>query len=163
MSEPAEREYFASHVAPNVGGDIEFLGELDRNEKYDVLKEAACLLNPIRWAEPFGMVMIEALACGTPVVTSDCGSATEIIDEGETGYICHGLSALGRALRKVEGIDRRRCRATAEQRFSSRRMVAEHIAVYRHAIESVQDCPDTVPRVRSQSGTDEPNSCTLCF
>jgi len=146
MSEPAEREYFAAHVEPDLGGDIEFLGELNRNEKYDLLKEAVCLLNPIRWAEPFGMVMIEALACGTPIVTNDCGSASEIVDEGETGYLCNDLGSLGRALRKVEGLDRSHCRAMAERRFSSGRMVTEHIAVYRRAIEGTTDCIDAAPR-----------------
>ena len=65
MTEPAEREYFTAHVAPYLGGDIEYVGELRRTEKYDLLREAVCLLNPIRWDEPFGMVMIEAMACGT--------------------------------------------------------------------------------------------------
>jgi glycosyltransferase involved in cell wall biosynthesis len=146
MSEPAEREYFAASVEPDLGGDIEFLGELNRNEKYDLLKEAVCLLNPIRWAEPFGMVMIEALACGTPIVANDCGSASEIVDEDETGYLCDDLGSLGRAVRKVQGLDRSHCRAIAEERFSSRRMVAEHIAVYRRAIEGITDPMDAVPR-----------------
>jgi glycosyltransferase involved in cell wall biosynthesis len=145
MSEPAEREYFAASVEPDLGSDIEFLGELNRNEKYDLLKDAVCLLNPIRWAEPFGMVMIEALACGTPIVANDCGSASEIVDEGETGYLCDDLGSLGRALRKVQGLDRSHCRAIAEERFSSRRMVAEHIAVYQRAIEGITDRMDTAP------------------
>ncbi len=143
MSEPAEREYFASRVAPHLGDDVEYQGELSRNEKYDFLKEAVCLLNPIRWAEPFGMVMIEALACGTPIVTNGQGSACEIVDEGETGYLCGGLGSRVRALQKVETLDRSRCRAVAEQRFSSHRMVAGHIATYRRTIEGISEYRDT--------------------
>ena len=94
MTELAEREYFNTRVAPHLGGDIEYVGELGRLEKYDLLKDAVCLLNPIRWAEPFGMVMIEAMACGTPVVTNDRGSAPEIVDDGDTGFLCDDESSL---------------------------------------------------------------------
>jgi len=143
MSEPGEREYFADHVRHELGGDVEFVGELNRDQKYKFLGDAVCLLNPIRWAEPFGMVMIESLACGTPVVATDCGAASEIVDNGETGYICD-LSSLERALREVGGIDRSHCRVVAEQRFSSQRMVNEHIAVYRRAIGSGRDLPEAL-------------------
>jgi len=135
MSEPSEREYFTSHIAPGLGADIEFIGELSRSDKYDFLKDAVCLLNPIRWAEPFGMVMIEALACGTPIVASDWGAASEIVDDGETGFVCHDLGSLERGVRQVHRIDRSRCRATAEDRFSAGRMVREHRAVYRRLID----------------------------
>ncbi len=145
MTELAEREYFMSRVAPRLGGDIEFVGELGRIEKYDFLKEAVCLLNPIRWAEPFGMVMIEAMACGTPVVTYDRGSATEIVDQGETGFLCDDESSLVEALHKVTSLKRSRCRAAVEQRFSSHRMAADHIALYRRIISGAGDCPDTDP------------------
>ncbi len=143
MTEPFEREYFTAHVAPHIGGGIEFIGELNRTEKYDFLKDATCLLNPIRWAEPFGMVMIEALACGTPVVANDRGSVSEIVDDGETGFVCRDLGSLTRALDRVGGLDRSHCRAVAEQRFSSCRMVEDHIGLYRRTIERLRDCPDT--------------------
>jgi glycosyltransferase involved in cell wall biosynthesis len=147
MTELAEREYFMSRVLPRLGGDIEFVGELGRNEKYDLLKDAVCLLNPIRWAEPFGMVMIEAMACGTPVVTNDRGSASEIVDDGETGFLCDDESSLIGSLLKVTSLKRSRCRAVVEQRFSSHRMAADHIALYRHIISGAEDCPDTdLPR-----------------
>jgi glycosyltransferase involved in cell wall biosynthesis len=145
MSEPNEREYFASCIRPLLGGDIEFIGELQRNEKYEFLKEAVCLLNPIRWAEPFGMVMIESLACGTPVVVTDCGSASEIVDDAETGYVCHDADSLVPALRRVQEISRVHCRTIAEQRFSSTRMVEEHIAVYRRAMALSKDGAEVVP------------------
>ncbi len=154
MTEPFEREYFTAHVAPHIGGGIEFIGELSRTEKYDFLKDATCLLNPIRWAEPFGMVMIEALACGTPIVANDRGSVSEIVDDGETGYVCRDLASLTRALHRVGGLDRSHCRAVAEQRFSSRRMVEDHIGLYRTTIERLRDCPDTArpPAARATTG-----------
>ncbi|HVA09693.1 MAG TPA: glycosyltransferase family 4 protein [Acidimicrobiales bacterium] len=143
MTEHAEREYFNARVAPHLGGDIEYVGELGRNDKYDLLKDAICLLNPIRWAEPFGMVMIEAMACGTPIVTNDRGSAPEIVDHGETGFLCNDESSLVASLHKVTSLDRSRCRAVVEQRFSSRRMAADHIALYRRVISGVADYPDS--------------------
>lgn len=136
MTEPAEREYFRARIAPHLGGEIEYVGELGRDEKYGLLKEAVCLLNPIRWAEPFGMVMIEAMACGTPVVTHDRGSASEIVDHGVTGFLCDGDSPLVEALDKVNSLSRSRCRTTVELRFSSHRMAADHIALYRRIISS---------------------------
>jgi len=143
MTEPAEREYFMTRIAPHLGGDVEFIGELRRTEKYDLLKEAVCLLNPIRWAEPFGMVMIEAMACGTPVVTNNRGSASEIVDDGKTGFLCDDSYSLERALRQVESLSRSHCREVVECRFSSRRMAADHIALYRRTIKGGEDCSDT--------------------
>jgi len=130
MTEPAEREYFNDRIAARLGGDIEYVGELGRNEKYDLLKNAVCLLNPIRWDEPFGMVMIEAMACGTPVVTNDRGSASEIVDDGDTGFLCNDGTSLVASLHKVTSLKRSHCRVAVEQRFSSHRMAADHIALY---------------------------------
>jgi len=152
MTELAEREYFKALVAPRLGGDIEFVGELGRTEKYELLKDAVCLLNPIRWAEPFGMVMIEAMACGTPVVTTNCGSAPEIVDDGETGFLCDDESSLVASLHRVISLDRSRCRAAVEQRFSSRRMAADHIALYRRLISGTADCPDNDRQAASFGG-----------
>ena len=142
MTELTEREYFNTRVAPLLGGDIECVGELGRIEKYDLLKDAVCLLNPIRWDEPFGMVMIEAMACGTPVVTNDRGSASEIIDEGVTGFLCSDEASLVASLHKVTSLNRSHCRAAVEQRFSSRRMAADHIALYRRLISGAVPMPD---------------------
>jgi glycosyltransferase involved in cell wall biosynthesis len=145
MTEVAEREYFDARVAPRLGGDIQFVGELGRIEKYDLLKEAVCLLNPIRWPEPFGMVMIEALACGTPVVTNNRGSAPEIVDEGETGFLCNDESALVAGLHKVTALNRSHCRTVVERRFSSHRMAADHIALYRRIISGAAEAADSDP------------------
>jgi glycosyltransferase involved in cell wall biosynthesis len=134
MSERHEREYFDAVVAPQLGSQIEFVGEVSGAEKFQLLGAATCLLNPIRWAEPFGMVMIESLACGTPVVTTSAGSAPELVVDGETGYVCRDAGALVGALRRVGALDRGRCRQDAERRFPAKRMVADHVRVYRAAI-----------------------------
>ena len=136
MREPAERRYFADQVEPLLGGGVEYVGEVGVEEKHRLLGGAACLLNPIDWAEPFGMVMIEALACGTPVVATPRGAAPEIVDHGVTGLLAEGEHALAAALACVEDLDRRACRDAVEQRFSHRRLAADHVALYETAAQS---------------------------
>jgi glycosyltransferase involved in cell wall biosynthesis len=130
MHEPAEQEFFESTIEPQLGSDVEFVGELGFDDKLALLREATCLLNPIAWGEPFGMVMVEALACGTPVVATAKGSVPEIVEDGVTGFVCGGEIELVAALHNVDSIDRARCRKAAETRFSAERMVADHVALY---------------------------------
>ncbi len=134
-AEPAELAYFHERVEPLLGGDIEFVGEVGGAEKLALLGGATCLLNPIAWPEPFGMVMIEALAAGTPVVATPCGSAPELVDDGVTGFVRADEAGLAAALGAVAGLDRSACRKAAEERFSAERMVADHLAVYEAARE----------------------------
>ncbi|MBT2538864.1 glycosyltransferase family 4 protein [Arthrobacter sp. ISL-69] len=129
-----EHEYFRAVIEPLLGPDVEFLGELNTAEKYALLGGAVALLNPIQWPEPFGMVMIEALAAGTPVVATRRGSAPEIIDDGATGFLGSGLREVAAALTMAGRLDRRACRRAAETRFSSRRMVSEHLQLYKEVI-----------------------------
>jgi glycosyltransferase involved in cell wall biosynthesis len=136
MREPLERQYFDECVRPLLGGEIEYLGELNAAEKYQLLGGAFALLNPIQWPEPFGLVMIEALACGTPVVATRRASAPEIVTEGETGFLRFELSALAQALTRAPDLRRRRCREKAVTCFSTSRMVAEHLQLYRCLLES---------------------------
>lgn len=131
MAEPAEQHYFRTQVEPLLGGDIEYLGEVGVPEKYQLLADATCLLNPIAWAEPFGMVMIEALAAGTPVVATACGAAPEIVTDGATGYLRHGVDRLAEAVAAAATLDRAACRQDAERRFSMARMAADHLGLYR--------------------------------
>jgi glycosyltransferase involved in cell wall biosynthesis len=135
MREPLERQYFDECVRPLLGGDIEYLGELNAAEKYQLLGGAFALLNPIQWPEPFGLVMIEALACGTPVVATRRASAPEIGTDGDTGFLRLELSALAQALTRVPELDRKRCRERAVTCFSTSRMVAEHLQLYRRLLE----------------------------
>lgn len=134
MREPEERAYFEAMVRPLLGADVTYVGEVDRQAKLDLLGAAECLLNPIVWAEPFGMVMIEALACGTPVLSSDYGAAPEIVEDGVVGFVRHGRAGLVAALGQLDEIDRGACRSRVKDQFSVERMVAAHVAVYRLAI-----------------------------
>ncbi len=129
MREPAEQEYFETLIRPHLGNEIEYLGELGADEKHDLLRHASCLLNPIDWPEPFGMVMIEALAAGTPVVGTRRGAAPEIIQHGRSGFLATG-DELPALLRQVDQLDRRACRDRAENAFSMERMASSHAAFY---------------------------------
>ena len=135
MREQAEMDYFHDEVEPLLGGDIEYVGEVDEQGKYELLGGAVAMLNPIQWDEPFGLVMIEALACGTPVVTTSSGSVPEIIDDGRTGFLRDHLDDLAVVLRDAADLDRAACREVAETRFSTRRMVEGHIALYADLVE----------------------------
>ena len=130
MSEPAEFDYFNSAVRPLLGKEVEFVGEVARAEKLELLCDALCLLNPIDWPEPFGMVMIESLASGTPVVASGVGSAPEIVEDGVNGYLAANRLELVEVLTEVESLDRQVCRKAAEDRFSAELMVDRHVTVY---------------------------------
>jgi glycosyltransferase involved in cell wall biosynthesis len=130
MREPAEQAYFEDEVAPLLGDGTEYVGEVGGDDKLDLLASARCLLNPIAWPEPFGMVMIEALACGTPVIATPGGSVPEIITDGATGFIAADETELAEALTRVGDLDRSRCRKEASERFSTERMVADHVDLY---------------------------------
>jgi glycosyltransferase involved in cell wall biosynthesis len=135
MREPAELAYFEREVSPLLGGGVEYIGEVGGREKLDLLGNATCLLNPIEWPEPFGMVMVEALACGTPVVATACGAVPEIVIDGGTGFVCADDDQLADALRRAGDLDRGLCRKDAAERFSAQRMVAEHVEVYESVAE----------------------------
>jgi glycosyltransferase involved in cell wall biosynthesis len=130
MRQPAELAYFRSVVEPMLGRDREYLGELSGAEKYALLGGAIALLSPIQWQEPFGLVMIEALATGTPVVSTPMGSAPEIIETGVTGYFGRSVDQLAAMLLDAADLDRVAVRARAEQRFRATRMVADHLRLY---------------------------------
>ena len=130
MNEDGERRYFKDCVEPLLGADAEYVGEVDAAEKYALLGGAIALLNPIQWAEPFGLVMIEALACGTPVVATTAGSAPELIDDGVTGYTRRNLADLPEALLAAPALSRRTCRDVAATRFSVRAMTDAHVSLY---------------------------------
>lgn len=132
--EPAEQRYFADQIMPLLSDEVDVTGEVGGDAKLALLGAAKALLNPIRWAEPFGLVMIEAMACGTPVITCPNGAAPEIVDTGSTGYICSDPADLVAAIHRVDQLNREACRAAVVQRFSTTRMIAEHLALYREMV-----------------------------
>ncbi|MDP9006063.1 MAG: glycosyltransferase family 4 protein [Actinomycetota bacterium] len=143
MREPLELEYFDEQVRPLLGDDVVFVGEVGGDEKLELLAGAKALLNPIRWVEPFGLVMIEALACGTPVLTYRMGAAPEIVDDGITGFLCDVHDEMAEAIHKVDQLDRRACRAAVEERFSTGRMVAQHLELFESLLSPLPTPPPT--------------------
>ena len=115
---------------------IEYIGEISDAEKSDFLSGAIALLVPISWPEPFGLVMIEAAACGTPVIAFDAGSVSEIVEDGVTGFIVADENSAIRAIEKIPTLDRRHIRQRFEERFTSRRMAQDYLAVYAQLMES---------------------------
>lgn len=138
MWEPAERQYFAEVVKPKLGPDVEYVGQVGGRDKWELLGGAEALINPIRWPEPFGLVMIESLAVGTPVLTFREGAAPEIVDHGRTGFICDDDIDMSQRLETVGALDRRNCRHVAETRFSTGRMIGDHVDLYRQLLDPLQ-------------------------
>ena len=128
--EPWERAYFDQQIAPHLGDEIQYVGEVPHDEKLRLLAGARATLFPIRWNEPFGLVMIESLACGTPVVAFAEGAAVEVVDDGRTGYLCQTETEKAKAVETIDSIDRAECRAAVEGYFSQDRMIREHIELF---------------------------------
>jgi glycosyltransferase involved in cell wall biosynthesis len=136
MREPWERAYFDRQVAPLLGPDAVYLGEVPHERKVELLANARAMVFPIRWNEPFGMVMLEAMACGTPVLAFREGAAPEVIDDGTTGFLCDDAAAMVEALGKLDQLRREDCRSAVEGYFSTERMVAEHVELYESLIKA---------------------------
>ena len=130
--DPADRIYFERTIRPLLDDPlVEFVGEIGAERKPEFLANALALLFPIRWPEPFGLVMIEALACGTPVIAWDRGSVPEVIEPGVTGFIVHSEREALAAIEQVGQLDRRAVRAAFERRFTARHMAEAYVEVYR--------------------------------
>jgi glycosyltransferase involved in cell wall biosynthesis len=117
--EPGVRAYFDSQVRPELGGSCRWIGPYDDRAKMELLQGASALLFPIQWDEPFGLVMIEALACGTPVIAVRRGSTPEVVRHGETGFLCGGPDDMAVAIHRAPALDRAACRRDVEERFST--------------------------------------------
>jgi glycosyltransferase involved in cell wall biosynthesis len=140
----ADKEYYDTLIKPLIrdNPDVEFIGEINDAQKPDFLSGAHALIFPINWPEPFGLVMIEAMACGTPVIAFNCGSVPEVVDHGVTGFIVDDIDAAVAAVGKVHTLSRARVRATFDRRFTARRMAEDYIDVY-------ESLAQPVPRLRA--------------
>jgi glycosyltransferase involved in cell wall biosynthesis len=131
----ADRDYFERIIAPMLDDPlIEFIGEIGDADKGDFLGAAAALLFPIDWPEPFGLVMIEALACGTPVIAYRHGSVPEVLEHGRTGFIVDDIPAAVRAVHRIGELDRARCRQVFLERFTAERMARDYLAIYERLV-----------------------------
>jgi glycosyltransferase involved in cell wall biosynthesis len=126
-----DRRYFSERLEPQIDGNqVQLVGEVNDTAKQDFLAGAAALLFPIEWPEPFGLVMIEAMACGTPVIAFRSGSVPEVVDHGVTGFVVSGEEEAIHAVRRLGDLDRRKIRATFEQKFTARRMARDYLVHY---------------------------------
>lgn len=133
LQEPSEWQYFKEEIEPNLDGEVEFVGEVDFPTKVALLGEAMMLINPIQWSEPFGMIAVEAMACGTPVFTTPSGAAPEIVADGVTGFV-RPLDELAEVLKNGPAIRRADCRAHVERYFSNARMAEDYVRLYRQVL-----------------------------
>jgi glycosyltransferase involved in cell wall biosynthesis len=133
MREPREEAYFAELVEPHLGHGIEYLGEVNHGTKVELLQNARCTLFPIDWEEPFGLVMIESLACGTPVIATRRGAVPEVIEDGRGGIIVDDWRDAPAALERADALDPVECRRYAEERFAPERMVGDYVRAYEAA------------------------------
>jgi glycosyltransferase involved in cell wall biosynthesis len=132
--EPAEQAYFREFVEPHLNERIQFLGEVNHGQKVELLQDARVTLFPIEWEEPFGLVMIESMACGTPVIATRWGAVPEVIEDGHSGIIVNHYREMADALERADALDPMDCRRYAEDRFSPERMVEDYLEAYRTAI-----------------------------
>jgi glycosyltransferase involved in cell wall biosynthesis len=133
--QPGQEAFFAEEVEPQLGRDgIEYIGEADAERKRELYVNARGLLMPIRWPEPFGLVMVEAMVCGTPVIAFPEGSAPEVVKDGETGFVVADEDAMAAAIERLGEIDPRACRDSCEARFGVPAVVAAYEEVYRSAM-----------------------------
>jgi glycosyltransferase involved in cell wall biosynthesis len=133
--DPADRGYFEQEIKPLLADSlVEFIGEIGDDEKPAFLGGALALLFPIDWPEPFGLVMVEAMACGTPVIARPCGSVPEVLVSGRTGFVVDTVDEMVDAVKRIELIDRFECRRWVEERFSVERMADEYEQIYHRLI-----------------------------
>jgi glycosyltransferase involved in cell wall biosynthesis len=133
--EAKEEQYFTEFVEPHLGYGIEWLGEVSHGTKVELLQDARVTLFPIEWEEPFGLVMIESMACGTPVIATRYGAVPEVIEHGRGGLIVDHYREMAAALDEADRLDPLECRRYVEEHFAPERMVGDYLDAYRAAAE----------------------------
>jgi glycosyltransferase involved in cell wall biosynthesis len=134
MQDPKEQRYFRELVEPHLVEGIEYLGEVSHGEKVELLQNARTTLFPIEWEEPFGLVMIESMACGTPVIATRHGAVPEVIEDGVSGIIVDNYREMPAALDRADALDPLECRRYVEERYAPERMVEDYLRAYEAAV-----------------------------
>jgi hypothetical protein len=136
-----DQAYWDEKIHPMVkaNANVEYLGEIAEHEKADFLGQASALVFPVDWPEPFGLVMIEAMACGTPVIAFRCGSVPEVVENGVSGFVVESVNQAATAVRQVAGLDRASVRAAFEQRFTIERTARDYLEIYNELIHQGAD------------------------
>jgi glycosyltransferase involved in cell wall biosynthesis len=129
------KDYFEKNVKPHLHGAVSYIGPVNDAQKNDLLGQAAAFLMPIQWNEPFGIVMTEAMACGTPVIGLPYGAVPEIVEDGITGFVCRDAEDMIRKIERLDMIDRNKVRSVAEERFSDRVIVAQYLSAYTSLVQ----------------------------
>lgn len=139
--ERTDEPYYQQVIEPLLGHPlVNYVGEIGEHEKAAFLGGARALLFPIDWPEPFGLAMIEAMACGTPIVAFRRGSVPEVVTDGETGYVVDSIDDAARVVERIDDIDRRRCRSTFEKCFTARRMTHDYLSAYHRIASKESSC-----------------------
>jgi glycosyltransferase involved in cell wall biosynthesis len=131
---PSENCYFETEIAPLLGPDVEWVGEVAGKAKTDLLSRATCWIFPVQWNEPFGMVLLEAMACGTPVVALAEGATPEVVEDGRTGILCPDPEGLPDGIQRARELNPLECRALVARRFSAELMTTRYEDVYRQLL-----------------------------
>ncbi|MBX2805804.1 MAG: glycosyltransferase family 4 protein [Hyphomicrobiales bacterium] len=151
-----DREYYEQVIKPMLSlPGVEFIGEINDRQKPEFLGNARAMLFPIDWPEPFGIVMIESMACGTPVLAFRNGSVPEVIDDGMSGFIVDTEEEAVSLLHQTINLDRRQVRRRFEERFSSTRMAEDYVEIYKKLLSQEHQLPQRVSTVRPRMGRDQ--------
>lgn len=134
--DPFREQYFKEKIKPHLSRKIKYLGELSQDQLSDFYGSAKACLYPIEWEEPFGLIMVESMSCGTPVIVFDRGSAREVVENGKTGFVVKNIGEMVKAMKKIDQIDRAACRKRIENLFSYQRMVDDYEKIYYSLVKS---------------------------
>jgi len=134
--DPHDQAYFNEYIEPRLSEQIRWIGEVEEEERNKLMSRALCLLHPVMWREPFGLTMIEAMACGAPVIAFKRGSTSEIIKNGETGFIVEDVDEMILALSHIDKISRSKCRRHVLESFNAKRMTDGYVEIYEKILAS---------------------------